>query len=169
MNKKFFATIALAISLANGHCGQGFVSAEANPYAIITQRNLFGLRAPNPGNSPSSADLPPQITVCGTMSIFGRPQVLFKVAGTPQPGQTVSETSHILAVGEIEAGVAVIQINLASESITFNNHNLIQTISLGSPAAEWKAPIPGTTITGPIPAIWGTDHLRQPTETLSGI
>jgi hypothetical protein len=74
----------------------------------------------------------PEITPNGLMTIFGKPQVLFKVAsvgGESSAGQQVSK-SYILGEGDQQDGIVVQKIDQRISTITFNNHGIIQKLPL---------------------------------------
>ena len=102
-----------------------------NPYAPIVVRNIFGLN-PVPTNDVNAtpAEPPPKITPNGIMSIFGKWQVLFKVAGTPKPGQPAKDESYILSEGQRQDEIEVIQIDEKANLVTFNNHGTVQELPL---------------------------------------
>jgi hypothetical protein len=115
--------------------GSAVVRADesSNPYRPIVVRNMFGL-VPIPTNNPA-ADLPPptpppKITPNGIMTLFGKVQVLFKVAGVPKAGQPAKDESYVLGVGERQDEIEVEKIDEPSATITFNNHGTIQELSL---------------------------------------
>jgi hypothetical protein len=100
-----------------------------NPYAAIVKRNAFGLAPPpEPADQPA-AEPAPKITPNGIMTIFGKPQVLFKVTPT-DPGSSAKEKTYILDIGQQEDGIAVVDIDDVAGDITFNNHGTIQELPL---------------------------------------
>jgi hypothetical protein len=102
-----------------------------NPYAPIVVRNIFGLN-PVPTNDVNATPVepPPKITPNGIMSIFGKWQVLFKVAGTAKPGQPAKDESYILSEGQRQDEIEVIQIDEKANLVTFNNHGTVQELLL---------------------------------------
>lgn len=135
--------------------------ASDSPYASIVARNMFGLvpiPVVDPKDSEPPPDPPPKITPNGIMNMFGKEEVLFKVAAKPKPGQPAKEDAHVLAVGEMEDEITVKNINRADGdvSITFDNHGTIQTLPLvaskeaGGPAPAAGGP-PGRTMPAPFP------------------
>ena len=131
-------------------------SANLNPYAPIVARNIFGL-LPIPTNPPvdpnaALATPPPKITPNGTMTLFGVPQALFKVAWPPAGGQPAKEQSYVLAEGESQDNIEVTKIDQAAGVITFNNNGTVQVLPL---AAAPKLTTPASPIIGPSGAIGG--------------
>lgn len=118
-----------------------------NPYAPIVVRNMFGLNPPqsvDPTNA-TPADLP-KIIPNGIMSIFGKWQVLFKVAVPAKSGQPAKDESYILSEGQRQDEIEVIQIDEVNSLVTFNNHGTVQELPLvkaNAPAGSTPAPGPG--------------------------
>jgi hypothetical protein len=142
--------IALALGVA---ClvpvGRAAGATEADPpYAVIASRNIFGLM-PVPTNNPAEeaaalADLP-KITPNGIMSIFGKLQVLFKVAVKPvtgQPNNGNKDDSYVMCVGERQDEIEVVKIDEAASIVTFNNHGTVQELPLvaASPTGPGAGP-----------------------------
>ena len=132
------------------------VAAETgNPYALIASRNVFGLLPPPPPVDPASNEPPPEpppkITPNGIMNIFGKLQVLFKVATKPPAGQPQKDASYVMTEGERQDEIEVIKIDEAAGVVTFNNHGKTEEIALiaasntGSPANKPGMPpgVPG--------------------------
>lgn len=65
------------------------------------------------------------------MSIFGREQVLFRVlTREDSPGARSVETFYVLAEGEQKDGVGVVNVDVETGMVTFNNHGVVQQIPL---------------------------------------
>jgi hypothetical protein len=127
--RKFSVCLASGLVLSFGARGGDVVSA-GNPYEPIAMRNVFGLNPVTipPPFPPEDAQLP-KITPNGITSIFGRLQVLFKVS--PQPGQKeAKDMFYILSEGQREDGIEVLRIDEQAELVTFNNHGIVQEITL---------------------------------------
>jgi hypothetical protein len=105
----------------------------ANPYAAIPARNIFNL-VPIPTNPPPAEVKPPdppaKITQNGIMKLFGQVQALFKVAWPPKAGQPPQEQSYTMSEGDREDGIAVVKIDAAARTITFDNNGVTQTLPL---------------------------------------
>ncbi|HEY2329525.1 MAG TPA: hypothetical protein VGI63_06900 [Verrucomicrobiae bacterium] len=137
----------------------GWLNAAAeNPYNPIVARNIFGL-FPIPVHNPANdvaVTPPPKITPNGIMNIFGRLQVLFKVAATP-PGQPPKEVSYTMGEGERQDEITVQKIDEPAATITFDNHGTIQTLELakGSAAGGAVPLVPGASgmIPRPFPTV----------------
>ena len=122
-------------------------ASSENPYTPIVTRNVFGLVPIPVGPPPTTAPAtpPPKITPNGIMTIFGKLQALFKVAGTAKPGQPAKEESYIMGVGERQDDIEVQKIDEKAAIITFNNHGTIQKLPLiaGTATGGEPAPAPG--------------------------
>jgi hypothetical protein len=152
---------SIAICLAGGLAWNTGVCAEngtleTNPYVVIAARNIFRL---NPART-AVADTPPlepsaKITVNGIMTIFGGlPQVLFKVVA-PAAAPTPAEKSYILREGEQQDDIEVRHVNLETRVVTFNNHGVVQEISLGQ-----APPTTAPTIAAPTPVVPHPGRIR---------
>ena len=120
-------------------------AATDNPYAPIVSRNIFGL-VPIPTNNPADAGPPPipppKITPNGIMTLFGKLQVLFKVANPPKPGQPPKDDAYVLGVGERQDEIEVQKIDEPAATITFNNHGTVQELPLVAGPASGAGPAP---------------------------
>lgn len=138
--------LMLGLVTVNGWGGQMGLSAdpaaaEENRYLAISARNAFGLRPEFSAPAEPSATVPrAKITPNGIMTIFGRSQVLLKVAAPPVPGQPLpKEQSYILGEGERQDDVEVRKIDLESGAVTVSNHGFIEKLSLAASMAASPA------------------------------
>jgi len=133
--------VALVISMARADD----LAVSSNPYSSIPERNVFALVPIPPPPDPSSQlpppDPPPKITVNGTMSIFGKPQVLFKYALKALPGQQPKEQSGVLGEGERQDDIEVTKIDMVGRMVSFVNHGIAQDIPVAD-VAKLTAPVP---------------------------
>ena len=135
---RFIAVLLLGFGVVQ--CFSAVAAEDAgNPYQTIIKRNIFGL-LPIPVVDPASQlpppEPPPKITPNGIMNIFGRLQVLFKVAVKPLPGQPAKDAAYVMSVGERQDDVAVVKIDQPDGIITFNNHGTIQELPLVATSAS---------------------------------
>ena len=115
------------------------VASADNPYAPIVTRNIFGLNPVSVEAPPG--DPPPKITLNGIMTIHGKSQALYKVAGTGKPGQPAKDQFYNLSEGQRQDDVEVVHINDLAGLVTFNNHGTVQEIPLANaPAVTTSAP-----------------------------
>ena len=140
----FFGLIA-----AGGLYGSSLRAAAMlapNPYTPIVTRNVFGL-VPIPTNPPPVDPAllvpPPKITPNGIMTLFGKLQVLFKVAGVAKPGQPPKEESYVMSEGDRQNEIEVQKIDEPSATITFINHGVVQELGLVAGGGSGGAPAPG--------------------------
>ena len=170
MNLRFILGL-LAAGWFSSQSVWGVAAPTDNPYTPIVARNMFGL-VPIPTNAPVDPALlvpPPKITPNGIMTIFGRLQVLFKVAGDAKPGVPAKDESYVLCEGDRQDDIEVQKIDEKAAVITFNNHGVIQELPLvaasaaGAGAASGSAgfgrpqglpPLPGVA-----PGAGGGSHL----------
>jgi hypothetical protein len=123
-----------------------------NPYTPIVTRNVFGL-VPIPTNpppvDPASLVPPPKITPNGIMTLFGKLQVLFKVAGVAKPGQPPKEESYVMSEGDRQNEIEVQKIDEPSAMITFINHGVVQELGLVAGSTSGGAPAPAVGVPPP--------------------
>ena len=126
-------------------------AASDNPYEGIIDRNVFGLKPPPPPPDPESLKPPAsKITLTGIMTIFGKKQALMKTppgpATPPKPGQPPEppkEHNYMLAEGQREDDITVLQIDEVGKSVKVDNAGHIETLTF--PTNEVKtasAPAP---------------------------
>jgi hypothetical protein len=133
MNSAGQFILSLAVALGMATALRAETAATDKPYASIGTRNVFGL-VPIPVAPPADPgpppEPPPKITPNGITSIFGKLQVLYKVAEKPVAGQPPKESSHMLSEGEREDEITVIKINKEAGVVTFDNHGETQELPL---------------------------------------
>ena len=106
-------------------------ASDSNPYAMIAVRNVFNLVSPEVVAPPAAPEaLLPKLAPDGIMTVFGRPQVIFKMTVSDAPGTKARELYSVLGEGERQEGVEVVSINPTAETVTFNNHGTVQQIPL---------------------------------------
>jgi hypothetical protein len=92
-------------------------------------------------DAPSGAAALPAIIPNGIIKLFGQPQVMFKVRTTPAPGQPdLSGQSFLLGEGDGQAGITVKTIDAQTGHVTFDNHGVIQKLTLVTGTAWSSAP-----------------------------
>jgi hypothetical protein len=140
-NIKIFAKAAPWVACTLAGCilaqAQGRDS-EANPYSTIVARNIFGLKSLRVEQPPvTPVEPPPKILPDGFTTLFGRPQVLFKVVTLQNsPGAQTKQSFYDLAEGEEEDGVQVTHIDMTAGAVTFDNHGVIQNLPLANFSAR---------------------------------
>jgi hypothetical protein len=126
--------VVMSLSAVSAWADDDLAVSDSNPYTPIVTRNVFGL-LPIPVKDPSAdvpAVAPPKITPNGIITIFGSKEALFKVAGTPKPGQPLHDSSYELGEGESQDDIEVVKIDVPSQTITFNNHGTVQELPLAA-------------------------------------
>jgi hypothetical protein len=148
----------MAVCLAGGLALNISARAEAvvssnNPYSAIAIRNVFGLKTPQPVvEEAPPVEAPPKITLDGIMCITGQRQALFKVPAAMIAGQPSKQDTCILSEGQRQNGIEVIHIDETGGLVTFNNHGIIQNISLTNAAGPGTPTLAnGGTATTPNP------------------
>lgn len=133
---KFCICLAGGLALNAGLRAADLVSPD-NPYAPIVTRNVFDINPPPPVDPATlNAEPPPKITPNGTMSVFGRVQVLFKVSIPAKPGQPAKDESYMLGEGQAQDDIEVTKIYEKAGLVTFNNHGTVQQLALVSASAS---------------------------------
>ena len=143
------------------------LALAANPYLTISERNVFALvPIPVVSNVVETApkDPPPKITPNGIISLFGKLEVLFKVAVKPAPGQPAKDASYVMGEGERQDEIEVVKIDQAGEKITFRNHGDLQELMLAE-APKITTPAAGTS--GGIPAPAGAAAIGSTPSAIS--
>jgi hypothetical protein len=107
-------------------------AGNSDSYTTIAARNVFGLISPPVIVEPPPPEAPlPKITLDGFMTVFGRPQALYRVATQKNsPGTRGQDECCVFAEGEGLDGVKVMHIDMTSKTVTFSNHGTLQKISL---------------------------------------
>ncbi len=146
----FIACLLLAGGLTLPVLAAEPVAAD-HPYTTIASRNAFAL-VPIPVAPPVDltppADPPPKITPNGIMTLFGRLQVLFKVAAKPLPGQPAKDESYVMIEGERQDEIEVVKIDGKAGMVTFNNHGQVQQLALVAGTASSPAAAAGAGAVG---------------------
>jgi hypothetical protein len=84
------------------------------------------------------------------MVLTGKPQVLFIISSPPLPGQPAPPEQHfILSEGDRQEGIEVKKIDLQNNTVTFDNHQVIQELDLAAGPSFSTAQGPAT---GPVAA-----------------
>ena len=149
MNFRFILAL-LVTGWLSGQSAWAVTAPTDNPYKSIVARNMFGLVPipTNPPVDPASLVPPPKITPNGIMTIFGRLQVLFKVAGEAKPGVPAKDESYVLSEGDRQDDIEVQKIDEKAAIITFNNHGVIQELPLVAASAAGAGAASGSAAFG---------------------
>jgi hypothetical protein len=153
-------------------CGTAFAivgETGGNPYQGIVDRNVFGLKPPPPPPAPETQLPPaPKVTITGITTILGNKRVLLKVASPAKPPEPAREQSYILAEGQRDGDIEVMQIDEKSGDVKLNDFGTVMTLNIekdGPKLASSPAPgippmpgvpgVPGTSVPGVRPMVPG--------------
>jgi len=152
-------TLCAACALATAPRSAAQESSE-NPYQSIVDRNVFALKPPpDPEAIKPPPPPPPPIELQGISVLFGRKRVLFTVTlPGAKPGAPPERKALILAEGERQDDVEVLEIDEKTGTVKFNNHGQedIKTLEKDSSKLLAATPPPAT------PAPPGTPAPPQP-------
>jgi hypothetical protein len=130
--------------------------SSANPYQAIVERNVFGLKSPPPPPDPeANKPPPPKITLTGITTILGNKRALMKVMMPPKPGVKQEEQSFILAVGQRDGDIEVLEIDDAAGTVKVNDFGTITNLSFennGVKLASGPPPGPPAAVARPMAA-----------------
>jgi hypothetical protein len=149
MNFRLPVALLLAVSGLPLFAAAASAEPADPPYATIVERNVFGL-VPIPTTAPvdpNPAPPPPKITPNGIMTVFGKLQVLFKVAEPAKGTTPAKDESYVMSEGDRENDIEVQKIDEAKAVITFDNHGVIQQLPLVASTAASGGPPPGPATT----------------------
>jgi hypothetical protein len=113
-------------------------------YGRIPARNLFGLHDPPPQQQPPPVEpLLPKIVLTGTTTILGKKMAFVKVQSPQKSGQQPQpEQSFILAEGQREGDIEVLEINENAGSVRVKNSGKEMTIAFDKDAGKGAASTP---------------------------
>jgi hypothetical protein len=150
------ALASLALCTAAGAVTE---DTPANPYQGIVDRNVFALKDPPPATDPAANKTPPpRILLQGITTILGNKRALFKVQLPPRPGDPAKgEQSYIMAEGQRDGEIEVLEINTDAGSVKVNNYGTITNLNFADngikpPTAPAPAPGPAPGLPGFVPA-----------------
>jgi hypothetical protein len=107
-------------------------SSGSSPYQGIVERNVFGLKPPPPPPDPeANKPPPPKIYLQGIMTFGGTTRALLKVQVPPKPPDPAKEVPLILAEGQRDGDVEVLEINdtHGSEFVKVNDFGTITNLN----------------------------------------
>ena len=120
--------------------------APPNPYEHIIVRNTFALKPVPPPAPPAEAPKPPapKVTLTGITTILGSKIVLLKSQATAKPGEPAKDGSYMLAEGEGQDGIHVLEINTQDATAKVDCFGDVQTLTLSlKPPSGGGGPAPG--------------------------
>jgi len=108
-------------------------TSSGNPYHQIVERNLFGLRPPQPPRvEPPPAPLP-KVMLTGITTILGNKRALLKIQFPAQPSKKAKEESCILAQGQRDGVIEVLEINEKTAQVKLDNSGTLSVITFEKP------------------------------------
>jgi hypothetical protein len=119
-------------------------SSSGNPYHQIAERNVFGLRPPQPPRvEPPPAPLP-KIVLTGITTILGNKRALLKIQFPAQPSKPAKEESCVLAEGQRDGLIEVLEINEKTAQVKVDNSGAVSVITFekAGPTPPAVAPPP---------------------------
>ena len=111
---------------------------QANHYQSISERNAFGLKPP-PSVEPPAPPAPqlPKLILTGITTILGDKRALLKALSlATHPGQAAKEESMILAEGQRQGSLEVLNIDENAGSVRVNNSGTIMTLTFEKDGAK---------------------------------
>ncbi len=107
----------LGLSLVVCGATHAKVLGPSNPYEIVVERNVFGLKPPPAPPEPPKPPLP-KITLTGMANILGKKTVLLKIP-TPaaKPGAAPTERELLLNEGQRDGDLKVVKIDLKAATV----------------------------------------------------
>ena len=100
-----------------------------NPYHCIPERNVFGLKPPAPPQTTYVPSAPlPKITLTGITTLFGK-RALLKVEFPAQINQPARHESMILAEGQRNDGIEILQVDEKTSRVRLNNSGTIMEVT----------------------------------------
>ncbi|HZQ48078.1 MAG TPA: hypothetical protein VFC07_13760 [Verrucomicrobiae bacterium] len=140
-------------SAKHGESASSNASASSNtgdtPYSAIVDRNVFDLKdpPPPPKDLPPTNAPPPNVTLTGIMSMFGKKQALFMVQKTASPGKAPdAAASYIMCEGQRQEGLEVLEIDQKGAKVKIKNDGIVSTLTF-----EAAKPGPGGGAMNPPP------------------
>lgn len=126
--------------IKHGEITSSIVSDDS--YGAIVRRNIFDLKEPDTNSFvPPVNPPPPNVTLTGIMTIFGRKQALFMVQKPASLGKpSDAPESSILSEGERQGGLEVLAIDQKGAKVTIKNDGIVSTITFEAPKPVASAP-----------------------------
>lgn len=113
--------------------------SDSSPYRSIPERNVFNLKPPVAPPDPTQLAIQqaPKLTLTGITTILGNKRALITVPSA-KPGQPPEPL--MLAEGQSQNDVEVMEINEVAGTVKVNNHGAVQTLDFLNNGAK---PTPG--------------------------
>jgi hypothetical protein len=113
---------------ANAITGTG--DASGSPYQSVVERNVFGLKPPPPPPDPeANKPPPPKMFLQGITTFGGIKRALLKTQMPTKPGEPPKgEQSFVLAEGQREGDIEVLEIDAKGGTVKVNDFGTIATL-----------------------------------------
>jgi hypothetical protein len=133
------------------------IESGGTPYQGIVDRNVFGLKPPPPPPDPeANKPPPPNIKLTGIITMFGKKQALMKVVLPPKPGVKQEEQSYILAVGQRDGDIEVLDIDEKAGIVKVNDFGTVTNLNFTDNGVKLASgPAPGAPVPGAPPMAAG--------------
>ena len=126
---------------------------SANPYQGIVDRNVFGLKPPPVAPRPEdNKPPPPKITLTGITTILGNKRALMNVAMPAKPPDPAKQKSFILAEGQRDGEIEVLEIDETSGTVKVDDFGTVMVLDINKDGAKLPAiaPAPFAPPPGPV-------------------
>ena len=113
---------------------------SANPYQGIVDRNVFGLKPPPaPARPEDNKPPPPKITLTGITTILGNKRALMNVAMPAKPPDPAKQKSFILAEGQRDGEIEVLEIDETSGTVKVDDFGTVMVLDINKDGAKLPA------------------------------
>ena len=109
-------------------------TSSGNPYHQIVERNVFGLRPPPPARLEPPPAPSPKVRLTGITTILGNKLALLKIQFPAQPSKPVKEESCVLAEGQRDGLIEVLEINEKTAQVKVDNSGTVSVITFEKPS-----------------------------------
>jgi hypothetical protein len=128
------ALVGLTVCLSARAVAPG---SSTNQYDRISARNVFGLKDPPPVVVPPLPEQPrPKIILTGITTMLSNKLAFIRVQFPAKPGEPAKEQSMMLAEGQREAGIEVLQIDEKAGRIQVNNLGMEMPVTFDKDALK---------------------------------
>ncbi|MGH7866584.1 MAG: hypothetical protein ACREP9_02875 [Candidatus Dormibacteraceae bacterium] len=121
--------VALIVAFCFGIVAASETAFAAGPYAMIYERNAFGLRPPKPLTVIPPAGPAPKVHLTGITTILQDKRALFKVEFPAKPREKPKQESYILTEGQKAGPIEVLEINVKKAQVKVNNSGTVTTLT----------------------------------------
>ncbi len=118
------------------------MAGPLNPYGGIVARNIFHLRPPPPRAVETVSPPLPTLLLTGITTILGKKQALLKIRFPPSLGHLPKEESCILAEGEKDGAVQVLEIEVKEARVRVSNSGTLMTLTFQKNGSAAPVPAP---------------------------